>query len=191
MRDAAKEWDERYREGRDMPDEPSALLVENQALLPAGGRALDLGMGSGRNALYLAARGFRVTGVDVSSVAVALCQEKAARLGLAMEAVVADLEDYRLPKDEYDLILDFHYLQRKLAGPIVQALRRGGLLFFETFTIEQLQFDYGPREPEFLLSPGELREMFAELETLFYFEGVIGGDRGPKAVAQLIGRKKP
>jgi len=86
MSDAAAYWDERYREGRGMPDEPSALLVENQALLPAGGRALDLGMGSGRNALYLAARGFRVTGVDVSSVAVALCQEKAARLGMAVAA---------------------------------------------------------------------------------------------------------
>jgi SAM-dependent methyltransferase len=185
----AEDWDKRYREGRGMPDEPSALLVQNQALLPAGGRALDLAMGSGRNALYLTARGFQVTGVDASSVAVALCREKAARLGLAVEAIVADLEDHPLPKDEYDLILDFHYLQRSLAGPIVQALRQGGVLFFETFTIDQLQFDYGPREPPYLLQPGELRDMFPELETLFYFEGVLEGDRGPKAVAQLIGRK--
>ena len=66
MSDAAKEWDERYREGRGMPEEPSALLVENRALLPPGGRALDIAMGSGRNALYLASLGFHVTGVDVS-----------------------------------------------------------------------------------------------------------------------------
>jgi len=186
----AKDWDERYREGRGMPDEPSALLVQNQTLLPMRGRALDLAMGSGRNALYLASLGFQVTGVDASSVAVALCREKAASLGLVVEAIVGDLEDYRLPKDEYDLILDFHYLQRSLAGPIVRALRQGGVLFFETFTIDQLQFDYGPKDPAFLLRPGELRELFAGLETVLYFEGVIAGDRGPKAVAQLIGRRK-
>src|SRR5512136_588926 len=172
MSDAAKDWDERYREGRGMPDEPSALLVQNQALLPAGGRALDIAMGSGRNALYLASLGFRVTGVDVSTVAIELCREKAARLGLDVEAIVADLEDYRLPVDTYDLIINFHYLQRSLAGPVVRALKRGGLLIFESFTVDQLQYSYGPKDPAFLLHPGELREMFSGLETLLYFEGV-------------------
>jgi tellurite methyltransferase len=191
MSDAAKGWDERYREGRGMPDEPSALLVENRALLPAGGRALDIAMGSGRNALYLASMGFQVTGVDVSEVAVAICREKAASLGLAVEAIVADLGDYRLPQDRYDLILNFHYLQRSLAGPIVRALKRGGVLVFETFTIDQIQYSYGPKDPSFLLSPGELQKMFAGLETLLYYEGIIAGDRGPRAVAQLIGRRRP
>jgi tellurite methyltransferase len=190
MSDAAKEWDERYREGRGMPDEPSALLVQNQALLPAGGRALDIAMGSGRNALYLASLGFQVTGVDVSKVAVELCREKAARLGLAVEAIVADLEDYRLPLDMYDLIINFHYLQRSLTGPIVRALKEGGLLVFESFTVDQLQYSCGPKDPAFLLRPGELREMFSGLETLLHYEGVVEGDRGPKAVAQLIGCKR-
>ena len=190
MSDAAKEWDERYREGRGMPDEPSALLVENRALLPTGGRALDIAMGSGRNAIYLASQGFRVTGVDVSTVAIELCREKADRLGLAVEAIVADLQDYRLPAETYDLIINFHYLQRSLADPIVRALKRGGLLVFESFTVDQLRYSYGPKDPAFLLHPGELREMFAGLDTLLYFEGVIEGDRGPKAVAQLIARKR-
>ena len=190
MSDAAKEWDERYRQGPGMPEEPSALLVENRALLPTGGCALDIAMGNGRNALYLASLGFQVTGVDVSRVAVALCREKAERLGLAVKTVVADLEDYRLQVDAYVLVINFHYLQRSLAGPIVQALKRGGVLVFESFTIDQLQYGYGPKDPAFLVRPGELREMFAWLETLLYYEGVIEGDRGPKAVAQLIGRKR-
>jgi len=190
MSDAAKEWDERYRQGRGMPEEPSALLVENRSLLPAGGSALDIAVGSGRNALYLASLGFRVTGVDVSSVAVALCREKAARLGLAVDTIVADLEGYRLPVNTYDVIINFHYLQRSLAGPIVQALKQGGVLVFESFTIDQLQYSYGPKDPAFLLQPRELRDMFAGLETLLNFEGVIEGDRGPKAVAQLIARKR-
>jgi tellurite methyltransferase len=190
MNDAAKQWDERYRQGKGMPEEPSALLVENRALLPTRGHALDIAMGSGRNALYLASLGFRVTGVDVSRVAVALCREKAERLGFAVETIVADLEDYRLPVDAYDLVINFHYLQRSLAGAIVQALKRGGILVFESFTTNQLQYGYGPKDPAFLMRPGELHEMFAGLETLLYYEGVIEGDRGPRAVAQIIGRKR-
>jgi SAM-dependent methyltransferase len=173
-----------------MPEEPSALLVENRALLPAGGGALDIAMGSGRNALYLASLGFRVTGVDLSTVAVELCREKAARLGLAVKAIVADLEHFRLPTDTYDLIINFHYLQRSLAGPMARALKRRGVLFFESFTVDQLQYSYGPKDPAFLLRPAELRDMFPTLETLLYFEGVVEGDRGPKAVAQFIGRKR-
>lgn len=190
MQDAAKEWDERYRQGRTMPDEPAALLVENLSLLPKGGKALDIAMGTGRNALYLASLGFRVTGVDVSAVAVDKCREKAERLGLPIEALVADLERSPLPSNEYDLIVNFYYLQRSLTAQIVAALRTGGVLVFESFTIDQLQFGWGPKSPDHLLRPGELREMFAEMEPLLYHEGVVQGDRGPKAVASLIGRKR-
>ena len=190
MQDAAKEWDERYRQGRTMPDEPAALLVENLSLLPKGGKALDIAMGTGRNALYLASLSFRVTGVDVSAVAVDKCREKAERLGLPIEALVADLERSPLPSNEYDLIVNFYYLQRSLTAQIVAALRTGGVLVFESFTIDQLQFDWGPKSSDHLLRPGELREMFAEMEPLLYHEGVVQGDRGPKAVASLMGRKR-
>jgi len=190
MQDAANEWDERYRQGRTMPDQPAALLVENLSLLPKGGKALDIAMGTGRNALYLASLGFRVTGVDVSAVAVEKCREKAERLGLPIEALVADLERSPLPPNEYDLIVNFYYLQRSLTAQIVAALKPGGVLVFESFTIDQLQFGWGPKSPDHLLRPGELREMFAEMEPLLYHEGVVQGDRGPKAVASLMGRKR-
>jgi SAM-dependent methyltransferase len=190
MQDAANEWDERYRQGRTMPDEPAALLVENLSLLPKGGEALDIAMGAGRNALYLASLGFRVTGVDVSAVAVEQCREKAERLSLSIQALVADLERSPFPSNDYDLIVNFYYLQRSLTPQIVAALKPGGVLVFESFTIDQLQFGWGPKGPDHLLHPGELRQMFASLETLLYHEGVVQGDRGPKAVASLIGRKR-
>jgi len=190
MQDAAKEWDERYRQGRTMPDEPAALLMENLSLLPKGGKALDIAMGTGRNALYLASLGFRVTGIDVSAVAVEKCRQKAERLDLPIEALVADLEQSPLPRQEYDLIVNFYYLQRSLAPQIVAALKPRGVLVFESYTIDQLQFGWGPKNPDYLLRPGELRDMFAALETLLYDESVIQGDRGPKAVARLIGRKR-
>jgi len=190
MQDAANEWDERYRQGRTMPDEPAALLVENPSLLPKSGKALDIAMGTGRNALYLASLRFRVTGVDLSAVAVEKCRQKAERLGLPIEALVADLEHHPLPTEEYDLIVNFYYLQRSLSPQIAAALKPGGVLVFESFTIDQLQFGWGPKSPDHLLRPGELQELFADLETLLYHEGIIQGDRGPKAVARLMGRKR-
>jgi tellurite methyltransferase len=190
MRDAANEWDERYRQGRTMPDEPAALLVDNLAFLPKGGKALDIAMGTGRNALYLASLGFQVTGVDLSAVAVEKCRQKAELLGLPIEALVADLEHHPLPAEEYDLIVNFYYLQRSLSSHIVAALKPGGVLVFESFTIDQLQFGWGPKSLDHLLRPGELQELFAGLETLLYHEGIIQGDRGPKAVARLMGRKR-
>jgi SAM-dependent methyltransferase len=190
MQDAAKHWDERYRQGRAIPDEPAALLVENLSLLPKSGKALDIAMGTGRNALYLASLGFQVTGIDLSAVAVEKCRQKAERLGLPIEALAADLEQHPLPTEEYDLIVNFYYLQRSLAPRIVAALKTGGVLVFESFTIDQLQFGWGPKSPDHLLRPGELREMLPGLESLLYHEGVVQGDRGPKAVASLIGRKR-
>ena len=188
MEDVARFWDERHRRGEE-PEAPADLLLEQAALLPRGGRALDLAMGAGRNALYLASLGFLVTGIDISPVAVDQCRQRAQALGLPVTAIVADLEHYLLPREEYDLVLNFYYLQRSLAGALVAALRPGGVLVFESYTLDQRQFGYGPKDPEHMLGPGELRQLFPSLEALFYREGVVQGDKGPKAVASLIGLK--
>ncbi len=189
--DAERYWDERYQRKEATPERgPASFLVEHRNLLPAGGRALDVAMGTGRNALYLASLGNEVTGIDVSGVAVEHCQREAARRGLRIEAVQADLESYELPRAEYDIVIDFYYLQRALAARLERALRPGGVLVFESFTTEQRQFGWGPQNDEFLLRPGELREMFAGLEVLVYREGLVESDRGMKAVAGLVGRKR-
>lgn len=188
MKDATRRWDERYRR-EEGPEGPADLLLEQASLLPEGGRALDVAMGTGRNALYLASLGFRVTGIDISAVAVARCRQRARARGLSLTAIVADLEQYQLPLAEYDLIVNFYYLQRSLAGPLVAALKPGGVLVFETFTLEQQRFGYGPKDPEHMLRPGELAKLFPTLEPLFYREAVVPGDKGPKAIASLIGRK--
>ncbi len=147
-------------------------------------------MGTGRNALYLASIGYEVTGIDVSGVAVERCRREAAARGLRIEVVQADLESYQLPQAAYDIVVNLYYLQRDLAPQIEGALRPGGVLVFESFTTGQRQFDWGPQNDEFLLQPGELRDMFASLEVLDYREAVVEGDRGMKAVAGLVGRKR-
>lgn len=187
--DTARFWDEKYRQGDPLGRKPASLLVENRRLLPSAGRALDVAMGTGRNALYLASLGLEVVGIDISPVAVERCRRKAERQGLKVMPMLANLKSYDLPKAAYDLIINFYYLERSLSPRLVEALKPDGVLAFETFTIGQLAFGWGPTNPEWLLQPGELRRMFPTLETLLYREGVFDSERGKKAIASLIGRK--
>ncbi len=190
VEDSERFWDERYRGEEAVPERgPAAFLVEYRRLLPPSGAALDVAMGTGRNALYLASLGYEVTGIDVSGVAVARCREEAVRLGLRVAAVQADLESYELPQAAYDVVIDFYYLQRDLAPQLEAALRPGGVLVFESFTTEQRRFGWGPQREEHLLRPGELRSLFPGLETLQYREGLVESERGTKAVAGLVAKK--
>ncbi len=171
--DSERFWDERYRKEEAVPERgPAAFLVEHRRLLPPRGRALDVAMGTGRNALYFASLGYEVTGIDVSGVAVARCREEATRRDLSIEAIQADLELYEMASDAYDIVLDFYYLQRELAPHLIAALRPGGVLVFESFTTEQRRFGWGPQQEEDLLGPGELRSLFPGLEVLAYREGL-------------------
>jgi tellurite methyltransferase len=165
--------------------EPSPFLVENVHLLP-GGRALDVAMGNGRNAVYLAGKGFTVEGVDLSREAVNAALETARQAGVVIAAKVADLEsDYTIEKSAYDVIVCFNYLHRPLIPRIKEALRPGGVAVYETFIIDQRQFGH-PNNPDFLLGHNELLDMFREFRCLRYHEGVVGGQ---KAVAGIVAQK--
>lgn len=183
-------WNERYRAASLLPNKsPVEFLVDNLNLLPKG-KALDVAMGEGRNALFLAEQGFEVTGIDYSEVAVERANQQAQERGLTIKTVVADLTDYLLPKAEYDVIVNCYYLQRDLIPELHKALRMGGVIVFETYTTEHLQFQ-PDMNPAFLLKPGELLKLFPDLTTLVYREGVIYQPEAQRrnAVASLIARK--
>lgn len=164
--------------------EPSEFLVENIDLLPAG-RALDVAMGNGRNAIYLATRGFKVEGVDRSPEAVAAALKRAHRAGVSITAYVADLEkDFAIEHGAFDVIICFNYLQRSLITRIKDGIRPEGIVIYETFIIDQKQFDR-PTNPDFLLRHNELLEMFRDFRCLRYREGIIGG----KAIAGIVAKK--
>jgi len=183
--DIAQKWDQRYQDQDPEVLSPAPILRTHRELLPRGGRALDLAMGLGQNAVYLATLGFEVTGIDISPVAVQKALELAARCGVALDAVVADLEHFQLPIAAYDLVVNIAYLQRSLAPQIIAALKPGGVLVFETFTQDYLR--YKPdSNPAFLLQPGELKELFRPLTPLYYWEGTVDERR---AVAALIAQK--
>lgn len=165
---------------------PSPWLLENTDLLASRGRALDVACGRGRHALLLAAAGFQVQAVDRDPAAIRALRVVARRLGLDVAAEVRDLEapGVDLGQAAYDLILVVHYLHRPLFPALVRALATGGLLLYETFTVEQAGRGR-PSDPRFLLDRGELPRLAAPLEILRAREGEFDG----RCLASLAARR--
>lgn len=147
---------------------------------------MDIAMGVGRNAVYLARMGFSVEGVDISPQRVADARRRAQEEGVTISAHVADLEDeYRIAKDAYDVIICFNYLQRPLIPQIRYGLKKGGIVVYETYIVDQAQWGK-PRNPDHLLKHNELLDLFCDFRCLRYREGVIAARR---AVASIIAQK--
>ena len=185
-----RSWEEKYqvRTLEDIP-QPAAFLHGHARLLPPSGTALDIAMGAGQNAVFLASRGLRVTGVDRSRAAVAMALDHARDRGAALDAVAADMLAWPFPENHFDVIIDFYFLERGLVPRIKSGLKKGCVLFFETYTIAQQRFG-GPHNPDFLLKPNELLESFLDLFVLFYHERVEpDGTGGFDALASMIAKK--
>jgi SAM-dependent methyltransferase len=150
---------------------------------------LDLACGEAHNSIFLALKGVEVIGCDLSSEALERAGELAMECGAEITVWRVDLEQEGanpLPEHAYGAILVFRYLHRPLIPCIKKALRNGGLLLYETFTVEQPRFGK-PRNPDYLLQSGELGQMFADWEKVFYFEGIK--ESPTRAVAQIVCRK--
>jgi len=170
-----EDWDQRYRTGEQVFETPAPLVVEfTRTLLP--GSALDLACGPGRNALYLAECGWRVTALDGSPVAIQLLRGK----NPSIDTRVVDLEsgELELPSEAYDLVLACYYFQRSLIPGIKSALRPGGLLI----AIAHLA-DVGTPTRAYA---GELRAFFEGWRILYYREGQPGESCHRHAVAELV-----
>lgn len=153
------------------------------------GPVLDLASGDGHNGVYLATLGLEVTCCDRSGEALERASRLASEHGVHVRTWQVDLEVpgvNPLPVETFGAIVVFRYLHRPLLPCIRKALRRGGLLVYETFTVDQSKFGK-PRNPAHLLEPGELREAFADWEVLHWFEGEK--TEPSRAVAQLICRR--
>ena len=166
--------------------EPSRWLVDHAHLLPLTGDALDVASGRGRNALWLAGRGLQTHAIDRDLAAVEQLRTHAAALGLPLRAEAMDLEceGAMLPVAAYDLVVVVHYLHRPLFPQLTRALRPGGLLVYETFTRAQAARGK-PRNPAFLLEPGELRALVQPLAISAEREGEFEG----KMLSSVIARR--
>ncbi len=155
-------WDRRYA-GRELiwTAEPNRFLVaETEALVP--GRAIDLGCGEGRNAIWLVGRGWQAVGVDFSEVGVQKARELAAACGVSVDWVVADLLGYRPEPRAFDLVMVF-YLQvpaaerRPILRAAVDAVAPGGTFLLVAHDSSNLQHGYGgPQSPAVLYTASEV-----------------------------------
>jgi SAM-dependent methyltransferase len=123
-------YDGVYSSTPEFRTEPNRLLVESVADLKPG-RALDVGMGQGRNALFLARQGWQVTGFDVSAVGIGKAREAAAAEGLRVQAVHASDEEFNFGREEWDLIAILYAIEKRSVFKVKDALRPGGLVVVE------------------------------------------------------------
>ena len=158
-----------------MPEtqEPAQLLVEYLSLLPKG-KVLDVAMGKGRNALYLASNCFEVVGLEKDKEAIEVCLTEAKRLALNIDIRCVDLEDlqsYQIEKSAYDVVICFYQLQRNLIPSMKAALKPGGFILYDTFLIDQHIKTGHPRHREFCFEHNELLRFFIDFRILYYREG--------------------
>jgi tellurite methyltransferase len=177
-----EQWNDRYRAGEQVFDTPSPLVVQfTRELTP--GSALDLASGPGRNALYLAERGWCVIAVDGSSIAIELLHGN----NPSIDARVADLEagEFQAEPEAYDLVLSCYYLLRGLIPGMKSALRPGGLLVAVVHLADADQ----PQGTPARAYPGELRAFFEGWSILHYREGEPEERCHRHGVAELVARK--
>ncbi|MST33552.1 methyltransferase domain-containing protein [Acidimicrobiaceae bacterium USS-CC1] len=161
-------WDQRYAD-TDWPSEPDDALVELAAGLPPG-RALDLGCGPGRNAIWLARQGWTVTGIDASAVGLRIAGERAREAGVTLELVQADVLTYTPPPASVDLVVvaNLHFAPGEREGFFSRAamgVRPGGHLYVNGHHLDALGLA-GPPVPERLYTEELLADLLAPLEVV-------------------------
>ena len=153
-----EDWNARYS-GAELlwKADPNRFLVEEIADLQPG-RALDVACGEGRNAVWLADRGWQVTGVDFSDVALSKARRLADDRGVSVEWVNADVAEWDPPADSFDLVILF-YLQlpepqrSRVYSRMAAGVAPGGTLLVVGHDSENLTAGYGgPQDPQFLFS---------------------------------------
>lgn len=168
-------WNELYarREGKE--HQFNKFLAESVRGKPPG-KALDIGMGQGRNSLFLAALGWEVTGFDISEVGVRQAQAEAAKRGLKLDARVGDVDKFDYGKERWDLVVGMYmheYLTRN-AAKVVASLKPGGML-----VVEGIHRDINKDNlmgERYGYASNELPKIFSRLRIRYYEDTVAQAD---------------
>jgi len=173
-------------------EQPNDLLVRTCHTLPPG-RALDVGMGEGRNALYLAGLGWQVTGIDVADAAQALAQQRATAAGLALTTITHDISTYDWGQAQWNLVVLSYIGGRELTAKAIAALRPGGRLVLECFHAEAAPARGGQQGVDVGFETEELKKDYeaAGFAILHYAEplGVADFSRETHRLVQLVAQK--
>ena len=182
-----RKWEDCYKDVNITTANAATILQDNLHLLPKSGRALDLACGRAGNAQLLAARGLQVDAFDFSSNVIDTLKKASIDF---LNPKIWDSESDGLESEYYDVIVVSYFLQRDLFPALINALKVGGLLFYQTWS-QQCVDTLGPSNPNFRLKQGELLSLCADLRIVLYREEGRLGDikQGSRNEACLIAEK--
>jgi SAM-dependent methyltransferase len=150
---------------------------------------LDIACGAGRNALWLAERGFAVDAVDISAAALTRAQEAAEDRGLRLNLLEHDLDEPLALSADYQLILVIRYVNLPLLQELVEQLTPGGWLICEQHLVSDVEV-IGPTNPAYRVAPGALAAAAQDLDIQWVEEGVVTEPDGRlAALSQLVARR--
>ncbi len=171
---------------------PNSLLVDAvRGRRP--GAALDLGMGQGRNALFLAQQGWTVTGVDISDVALSQARQQAEKINVKLTTVLQDAKDFDFGTERWDLVALIYFPARPYVARIRQSLRPGGIVVVEAF-----HRDSGEKRrlgDGVVFGSNDLVKLFEDFRVLRYDDVMApsdwnpSGNREPARLVRLVAQK--
>jgi hypothetical protein len=185
-----QKWEELYSSGARPDRAPSAWIVSALAALPNDLPLADVAGGTGRHAAPAARALHTVVLIDFVEIAVRRAISRDARIA----GVVSTADGLPLRRKAFGTVLVSYFLDRSIFPDLIALLVPGGHLVYETYTLAHHELvvgglAHGPSSAEFLLRPGELRELAAPLEIVEYWEGEAVDDAGRRCCARMIARK--
>ncbi len=194
-------WDERFsEEGLAYGENANDFLKDKYNLFKSGGNILCIAEGEGRNAIFLAQKGFHVTSMDQSRIGIEKMIKRAQELNLSLKTHVSDLSDFNFGENHWDGVVSIfghlpEELRKKVHSKIIKSLKPHGLFLFEAYTPKQLEFGTGgPKDISMLLTEEIIKSELSALKTIHLsnvirdiFEGKY--HTGKSSVIQYIGEK--
>jgi tellurite methyltransferase len=190
----SQHWNQRYSVPSELP-QVSYGLQHYTHLIPNSGTGLDLACGLGQNSIFLTKHGLKMNGWDYSAAGLEQMAHHCSLQKVEVNQQCIDLTNTPWPNQKFDLICITAFLDRTLCPQILSHLKPGGILVYQTFN--QVTDIAGetlskPRRPKFLLTKGELLELFNELEPLVYHDAQeLAQLEHPLAGKALLIARKP
>jgi len=196
-------WNGRFAaEGYVFGTAPNAFLAAQASLLTPGMRALCIADGEGRNSVWLARQGLRVTAFDFSPVGIAKARKLAARNGVEVDYRLSGVDDWCWDAEPYDVVAAIFVQfasppqRQRMFDGMKQALKPGGLLILQGYRPEQIEYGTGgPKRRENMYTEAMLRGSFGNLDILHLASHDDRVDEGPghsgmSALIELVARRR-
>lgn len=165
-------WDKKYsKKSYIYGKAPEKFLAENYDYIPPKSKVLDVGVGEGRHAVFLAQKGYDVLGIDISSVALKKTKQLAREYKVRVDTILGSFKSYKFQEGQFDAIINFYFVDEGINNKLQKYLKPGGILVYEAFTTNQLKKPgFEKYNDAHMLKPGELLKLFPNMQILKYEE---------------------